>query len=119
MIKAKEREVEIRRGILRSGENTLRAQVLKIAFNQGNEISEIYGEEKIDFIKAEDNTSGSSEKVRWFFRKDEIVFIDSARIQKQDSGVTKGSELRLFLKDNRITISSDKSKRTQTTIDKK
>lgn len=116
---AKDRLVEIQKGIIDSKGSTLRARSLTLKFSEKNEMNEVYGEGKIDFIKNEDNISGSSEKVRWLFTKDEIVFIDSAQIQRQDRGTTKGQELRFFLKDNRILIISDESKRTETIIDKK
>jgi lipopolysaccharide transport protein LptA len=116
---AKNRKVEVNSGIVESMGNILKAALLRMEFSKENEIDEIYGEDKIDFIKEKDDISGSSEKVKWLFTKDEILFIDSARIQRKDSGTTKGNELRFFLKDNRITITSGNSKRTETTIDKK
>ena len=116
---AKNRKVEVHNGIVESRGNILKATLLRMQFSNENEIDEIYGEEKVDFIKEEDNISGSSEKVKWLFTKDEILFIDAARIQRKDRGTTKGKELRFFLKDNRIIITSDERKRTETTIENK
>jgi len=116
---AKNKKVEVHNGIVESMGNILKATLLRMEFSNANEIDEIYGEEKIDFIKGEDDISGSSEKVKWLFTKDEILFIDAAQIQRKGRGTTKGKELRLFLKDNRVTITSDDSKRTETTIENK
>jgi lipopolysaccharide export system protein LptA len=116
---AKNKKIEIKKGIIESMGNLLRADVLRMEFSNVNDINEIYGEEKVDFIKEEDNISGSSKKVKWLYTKQEIIFINSAQIQREGRGTTKGNELRFFLKDNRILITSDESKRTETIIENK
>lgn len=116
---AENKKIEIEKGIIESMGNILRANVLRMEFSTENNINEIYGEENIDFIKEQDNISGSSEKVKWLYTKEEIVFIDSAQIKREGRGTTKGNELRFFLKDNRILITSDDSKRTETIIENK
>lgn len=113
------KKIEIKNGIVESMGNILRADVLRMEFGTENNINEIYGEENIDFIKEQDNISGSSKKVKWLYAKEEIVFIESARIEREGRGTTKGNELRFFLKDNRILITSDDSKRTETIIENK
>ncbi len=116
---AQNRKVEIRRGAVESKGNILRARLLSMEFDKENEINEINGEEKVDFIKEQDDITGSSEKVKWLFKNDEIIFLGDAQIQRKDRGTTKGDELQFFLKDNRILVTSGDNKRTETIIDKK
>ncbi len=106
------------KGIIKSGENLLRADLLTVGFDKEDQITEIYGEKGIEFRKGEE-TSGTSEKVNWLYNKDEIVFTGLSRIERTGRGVTKGQELRFYLKENRILIESDAAKRTETVIEKK
>ncbi len=111
-------KVEITNGIIENEGNLLRAKLLTIAFSKKNEILQVNGEGSVDFLKEKDSITGSSEKVEWLFEKNEIVFIDSAQITRKERGTTKGDKLRFFIKDNRIIIISDESKRTETIIEK-
>jgi len=114
---AENKKIEIKNGIVESMGNILRADMLRMEFSKENNINEIHGEKNIDFIKEKDNISGSSEKVKWLYTKEEILFIDGAQIKREGRGTTKGNELRFFLKDNRILITSDDSKRTETILE--
>jgi lipopolysaccharide export system protein LptA len=55
--------------------------------------------------------------VVWRFKEDLMTFQGNARIKTQSGGVTKGEELLLNLKEEKITILSDQSGRSQTVID--
>ena len=99
---------------IKSGESFLRASDIVIQFNDENQISHITGEEDINFIK--DDLSGTSQRVEWLFREEVMILKGAPRIIKESGGMTTGKVLKINLQNNKITILSDESKRTETII---
>ncbi len=102
------------KGEIRNGKNILKAEKLFIKFNKNNEIDSVNGEDKVDFKK--EDIYGSSKKVIWLFKKDFIIFKDSAQLQRKNGAITKAKELKFDLKNNKIITVSDKTKRTETIL---
>jgi len=103
------------RASVQNGNRTLGADDILIRFNDRQELETILGEKSAQFNK--DDISGKSEKVRWDFIKDEMTFREAAEIRSKTGGVTKGQELKLDLKTEKITILSGETDRTKTVID--
>lgn len=102
------------KGEIRNDKNILKAEKLFIKFMENNEINSISGEDEVNFIK--EDIYGSSKKVIWLFKKDLIIFKDSAQLRRENGAVTKAKELKFDLKNNKITTISDKTKRTETIL---
>jgi len=101
--------------VIKSDENVLKASQIVIRFNDNNQIDHITGEGDINFIKEED-LSGTSQRVKWLFKEEVMILKGSPQIVKQSGGRTSGKELKINLKNNKITILSDDSRRTETVI---
>ncbi len=101
-------------GKIENGKNILKANTLSIKFNKENEIESINGEDKVNFKK--EDIYGSSKKVSWLFKRDLIIFKDSAQLQRESGAITKGKELKFDLKNNKIITISDEIKRTETIL---
>jgi len=102
------------KGEIKNGKNILKAEKLFIKFNENSEINSVNGEDKVNFNK--EDIYGSSKKVIWLFKKDFIIFKDSAQLQRENGAITKAKELRFDLKKNKIITVSDKIKRTETIL---
>ena len=102
------------KGEIRNGKNILKAEKLFIKFNENSEIDSVNGEDKVNFNK--EDIYGSSKKVIWLFKKDFIIFKDSAQLQRKNGAITKAKELKFDLKKNKIITVSDKIKRTETIL---
>lgn len=103
--------------IIKSGETLLRASEIVIRFNDKGEIFLITGEKKVNFVK--DDLSGYSDQVNWDFKKEEMVLMGAPYINRRsaggDGGTTRGKQLKIDLKTDKITILSGDSNRTETT----
>lgn len=103
--------------IIKSGETLLRAAEIVIRFNDKGEIYLITGEKNVNFTK--NDLSGYSERVNWDFKKEEMVLIGSPYIDRRsstgDGGTTRGKQLMIDLKTDKITILSGDTNRTETT----
>lgn len=104
---------------IKEGNNILKADLISVQLSKKsegkNKIEHIRGEKEVIFVN--EDLSGSSEKIDWLFEKELVIFRGSAQIKKQSSGITKGNELKLDLKNKKIIIISDDSKRSQTIIE--
>ncbi|MCK4835411.1 MAG: hypothetical protein KAT17_02175 [Candidatus Aminicenantes bacterium] len=102
-------------GILKNKDRMLNAKYIRITFNKDQELDNIYGENEVRFIK--DKIQGNSKKVNWEYKKEIMIFLESAQIKSQSKGITRGDRLRLDLKDNKIMILSDQQNRSETIIE--
>lgn len=102
------------KGIMKNKSRILKADWLEINFNDQNELDTIRGKKNIQFIN--EGIQGTSKKVNWKYREEMMMFSDSAQIKDKSKGVTKGKELKLDLKSNKITILSGPNKRSETVI---
>jgi lipopolysaccharide export system protein LptA len=111
-----EKQIKVdKKGLLQSGTHILRAEHITIEFNEQQELERILADTSVTFNK--DKITGNSKNVVWRFKEDLMTFQGNARIKTQSGGVTKGEELLLNLKEEKITILSDQSGRSQTVID--
>ena len=99
--------------IIKSDVNVLRAGRFLLQFNEKNEIGNISGEEDIYFTKEE--LSGTSRRVKWLFNKEILVLQGSPQVV-QSGNRTTGKELSINLQNNKITILSEESERSETVI---
>jgi len=99
--------------IIKSDVNVLRAGRFLLQFNDKNEIGNISGEEDIYFTKEE--LSGTSRRVKWLFNKEILVLQGSPQVI-QSGNRTTGKELSINLQNNKITILSEESERSETVI---
>jgi lipopolysaccharide transport protein LptA len=99
--------------IIKSDVNVLRAGRFLLQFNDKNEIGNISGEEDIYFTKEE--LSGTSRRVKWLFNKEVLVLQGSPQVI-QSGNRTTGKELSINLQNNKITILSEESERSETVI---
>ena len=99
--------------IIKSDVNVLRAGRFLLQFNEKNEIGNISGEEDIYFTKEE--LSGTSRRVKWLFNKEVLVLQGSPQVV-QSGNRTTGKELSINLQNNKITILSEESERSETVI---
>lgn len=112
----KENTIQVGKGgILKEGNNSLKANSLKIEFNDKNNISRITGTEKIKFNR--DEISGKSDNVDWEFIKKFLVFRGNASVSKEKSGLSSGKVIKFYLEGERIVITSSDGVRSKTTID--
>jgi len=100
--------------IIKSDVNVLRAGHFVLQFNDKNEIGDIVGEEDIYFTKEE--LSGTSRRVKWLFNQELLVMQGSPQVINQSGQRTTGNELSINLQDNKITIISAESERSETVI---
>jgi lipopolysaccharide transport protein LptA len=100
--------------IIKSDVNVLRAGRFLLQFNDKNEIGNISGEEDIYFTKEE--LSGTSRRVKWLFNKEILVLQGSPQVVNQSGNRTTGKELSINLQNNKITILSEESERSETII---
>jgi lipopolysaccharide transport protein LptA len=100
--------------IVKSDVNVLRASRFVLQFNEKNEIGDINGEEDIYFTKEE--LSGTSRRVKWLFNQEILVLQGSPQVVNQSGHRTTGKELSINLQDNKITILSAESERSETVI---
>jgi lipopolysaccharide transport protein LptA len=98
---------------IKSDINVLRAGRFLLQFNDKNEIGDINGEEDIYFTK--DDLSGTSRRVKWLFDREILVLQGSPQVV-QSGTRTAGKELSINLKNNKITIVSEESERSETII---
>ncbi len=103
------------KGIIKSKDRMLKGKLIKILFDENNELDQIQGEKEIQFTQ--DKIQGSAEKVNWEFKKELMRFSKTAQIKSAGGGTTKGDELMLDLKTSKITILSEESKRSETIIE--
>lgn len=101
-------------GKIENDKNILKADTLYVKFNKENEIESINGEDKVNFKK--EDIYGSSKKVSWLFKKDLIIFKDSAQLQRENGAIIKGKELKFNIKNSKIITISDEIKRTETIL---
>jgi lipopolysaccharide export system protein LptA len=99
--------------IIRNDVNVLRAGRFLLQFNDQNKIGDIIGEEDIYFTK--EDLSGSSRRVKWLFNQEILVLQGSPQVV-QSGTRTIGKELSINLKNNKITILSEESERSETVI---
>lgn len=99
--------------IIKSDVNVLRAGRFLLQFNEKNEIGNISGEEDIYFTK--EDLSGTSRRVKWLFNKEVLVLQGSPQVI-QSGNRTTGKELSINLQNNKITILSEESERSETII---
>ena len=112
---AKEEISIVDSAVIKSGETILRSAAFQLLFNERKEVDRIRGEEDIYFVK--DDLSGKSRRADWLFSREVLILKGGPpEIVNQNGGKTTGKELRVNLRDNRITIISDESDRTQTII---
>ena len=88
---------------------------MSVIFNDKNEVTRIIGNKNISFKRK--NVSAKSEKVTWKFNEKVITFISNAQLIKEKSGSSKGDEIKFFLEDEKVVISSAGRKRSETKID--
>jgi lipopolysaccharide export system protein LptA len=100
--------------IIKSDVNILRAGRFLIQFNDKNEIGNISGEEDIYFTKEE--LSGNSRRVKWLFNREILVLQGSPQVVNDSGTRTTGKELSINLQNNKITILSEESERSETVI---
>jgi lipopolysaccharide transport protein LptA len=100
--------------IIRSDVNVLRAARFMLQFNDQDEIGHISGEEDIYFTKEE--LSGTSRRVKWLFNREILVLQGSPQVVNQSGNRTTGKELSINLQNNKITILSEESERSETII---
>jgi lipopolysaccharide export system protein LptA len=113
---APEKTIEINyNAAIKCDETNIKANNFTIQFNDKNEISDIFGEGDIIFLK--DKLRGKSGKVKWQFKEETVVLMDMPHIVKVDGGKTLGKELKIDLKTNKITILSSQTERTETVIE--
>jgi len=99
---------------MKNNSRILRADLLKISFNDQNKLETITGEKNIRFVN--EGIQGKSKKVNWKYPEEMMIFSGSAQIKSQSKGLTKSKQLKLDLHNNKITILSDPSKRSETVI---
>jgi lipopolysaccharide transport protein LptA len=99
--------------VIKSDVNVLRAGRFLLQFNDKNEIGDIRGEEDIYFTKEE--LSGTSRRVKWLFNKEILVLQGSPQVVQSGTRTT-GKELSINLQNNKITILSEESERSETVI---
>jgi LPS export ABC transporter protein LptC len=102
------------KGVMKSNSRLLKAEFLEINFNDQNELDTIRGKKNIQFIN--EGIQGTAKQVNWKYLEEMMIFSDSAQISSQSKGITKGKELQLDLKTNKITILSDPDTRSETVI---
>jgi len=102
------------KGVMKNNSRILRADLLKISFNDQNELETITGEKNVHFVN--EDIQGTSKKVNWKYPEEMMIFSGSAQIKSQSKGLTKSKQLKLDLKNNKILILSDPSKRSETVI---
>ena len=100
--------------LVKSDVNVLRAGRFVLQFNEKNEIGDIIGEEDIYFTKEE--LTGTSRRVKWQFNREIMVLQGSPQVVNQSGQRTTGKELSINLQDNKITILSAESERSETVI---
>jgi lipopolysaccharide transport protein LptA len=100
--------------IIKNDVNVLRAARFILQFNDQNEIGHITGEEDIYFTKEE--LSGTSRRVKWLFNQEVLVLKGSPQVVNKSGNRTTGKELSINLKNNKITIFSKESERSETII---
>ncbi|UCH96373.1 MAG: hypothetical protein JSV88_05840 [Candidatus Aminicenantes bacterium] len=100
--------------VIKNDENILRAARFEVQFNDKNEIDYINGEEDIYFTK--EDLSGTSRRVQWFFNQEVLILKGSPQVVNRSGHKTLGKELKINLQNNKITILSDESERTETII---
>jgi len=116
VVDAKNRRITITgKGMVRSGDNLLKAELIKVVFSPESEIAEVTGEKGSEFIR--EDMSGSARQLSWLYDRDEVIFRESAQIERKGKGKSRGTELHFFLKTNRILIVADDAQRTQTIIE--
>lgn len=93
----------------------LKAENLILQFGDNNKLSLILGDKDIQFIK--DDIVGSSAKVQWKFQDEIIVFTTSANLVRGQKGTSKGEKLEFDLKNDKVLVHSDDTKRTETILD--
>ncbi len=103
------------KGVLREVENTIESDHLDIGFNDNNEISRIIGKKDVVFKRK--NLIGKSDNVLWKFSNKVIVFSGNAVLSKKGSGKSSGDEIKFFLNNERVVISSFHGKRLETNMD--
>lgn len=112
----KERTITIQdKAVVRSENRMLKGKLIRILFDEDNQVDRIWGEKEIQFTQ--EKITGSAEKVNWDFKKELMHFSDSAQIKTADGGSTRGKELMLDLKTSKITVLSEDSKRSETVIE--
>lgn len=99
--------------VIKSDVNVLRAGRFLLQFNDKNEVGDISGEEDIYFTK--EDLSGSSRRVKWLFDREILVLQGSPQVV-QSGTRTAGKELSINLQNNKITIVSAESERSETVI---
>lgn len=115
----KEKRIDIiTNAIIRVDETILRAVNISVWFNKDDEITRISGEKNITFSKGE--LTGNSDQIDWLYTTEEVILTGNPYIVKKvrggDSGKTRGKELKIDLKTDKITILSDDTRRTETVI---
>jgi lipopolysaccharide transport protein LptA len=100
--------------IVKSDVNVLRAGRFVLQFNEKNEIGDINGEGDIYFTKEE--LSGTSRRVKWLFNQEILILQGSPQVVNQSGQRTTGKELSINLQNNKITILSAESERSETVI---
>ena len=100
--------------IIKNDVNVLRAGRFVLQFNDKNEIGDIRGEEDIYFTKEE--LSGTSRRVKWLFNREILVLQGSPQVVNESGTRTTGKELSINLQNNKITILSEESERSETII---
>ncbi len=100
--------------VIKNDVNVLRAGRFVLQFNDKNEIGDIRGEEDIYFTKEE--LSGTSRRVKWLFNREILVLQGSPQVVNESGTRTTGKELSINLQNNKITILSEESERSETVI---
>jgi lipopolysaccharide transport protein LptA len=113
--KPEEKRIDIvDNAIIKSDINVLRAGRFVLQFDHQNEIADIRGEEDIYFTKEE--LSGTSRRVKWLFNREILVLQGSPQVVNENGTRTTGKELSINLQNNKITILSEESERSETII---
>lgn len=100
--------------MIKSDENILKAQRFTIRFSSENTIDKIEGTDEVSFLKEE--LTGTAGKVLWLFKEDSLVLKSLPQIVKRNGGRTIGKILKIDLKDNKISVLSSETERTETII---
>ncbi len=95
-------------------DSSLFADIILIELNKKSDISFITGRRNIKFDKGK--IKGSSNDVKWYFKKETMVFNGDASLGTSDGSFEKGDTLELKLDRNLITTRSKGRSRTETLI---
>ena len=115
VFETQKKDIEIKgKGILKNGDDLLKADWILIQFDNNSEVTLVSGNKNVIF--SSDDYSGKSKQIYWQLAKGFVVFKESAQISKKGSGVAKGEDLRLDLKAKKITVIAGDREQAETII---